>query len=49
MTAKAVGAAAKTRRRWFLAAQVGVPLFVLAWRLLDGPVPFYGWGWEMYS
>lgn len=37
------------RIRLFVAAQIAVPLFVLAWRIVAPPVPFYGWGWEMYS
>jgi hypothetical protein len=39
-----------TRRiRLFIFAQALVPAVVLGWRIVDAPVPFYGWGWEMYS
>lgn len=35
--------------RWFVAAQIGIPLALLALRWIEGTRVLYGWGWQMYS
>lgn len=37
------------RRKIFISLQIGIPLGLLAARILLDRMVGYGWGWQMYS